>query len=82
MDIAVFVGAALGLILVAFGQPVDAEHELINTATNEIATPQDMGKRDFLEETYSELLQMKEETGKDYIVVEHDNVMTIQELEK
>ena len=64
--IAILVGfiAVLALVSVAFGK------ELVNTATNEIATPQNMALRDVLEDIYSELNQDTEST---FIVVDNED---------
>lgn len=50
-----------------------AQHELINTATNEIANVNDLGKRDVLEEIYTDLDSKAEATQSTFILVEQPN---------
>lgn len=68
-------GLAMTLIIaigsVALGT-VQAQ-ELINTATNEVATVSDLGKQDLLEEIYANLDAIAQETQSTFILVEQEN---------
>lgn len=48
-------------------------NELINTATNEIAEPKDLGKRDVLEEIYADLDSKAQQTDSTFILVEQED---------
>ena len=76
MDVAVFSGVIAGLLLVAFGQPVNAQGErtLAETENNFVSTDfSTQNEQDTIEEVYSSMHDASQQTGTDFILVEHED---------